>query len=489
MLNRRRMLAIGGVVGGAALLPELIDSPVASGGAKLHDHGISHLLGKQNNDVRPYTNLPEFAVQMPIPPVLAPYKGDPDIDFYRVAIRPANVEILPGLQTPALTFNGGFTGPTIRARTGRPAWVTYTNQLTEAANVHLHGGHTPADQDGHPMDVIAPGATRTYMYPNTQQGATLWYHDHSHHTEAEHVYYGMHGFYLIDDPAERGLNLPSGEFDVPIMLREALIDSTGTLVFGSEDPPNALLANGKATPFFPVAARKYRFRLANSGVHKVFNLNLGGAEMIQIASDGGLLPAPVSRTELRIASAERQEIVIDFSRYPVGTSLVLGDTDGPVLRFDVVRTAPDTSRVPSTLRPLPPMPPATMTRDISLSFDVSGPEVTGDINGKPFDPNRVDIQIRRGTTEIWNVRNADPVEFEVEHPFHLHQVQFRVLSRNGNQPPGPDDMGRKDTVLLPSTEWATIEATFGDYLGRYVYHCHFLGHSQLGMMAQMEIIP
>src|SRR3977135_4308593 len=115
MLNRRRLLAIGGVVGGAALLPELIDSPTASGGPRLHDHGISHLLGKQGAEVRPYANLPEFTVQMPIPPVLQPYKGDPDIDFYRVAIRPANVEILPGLQTPALTYDGAFVGPTIRA--------------------------------------------------------------------------------------------------------------------------------------------------------------------------------------------------------------------------------------------------------------------------------------------------------------------------------------------------------------------------------------
>lgn len=484
MLNRRRLLAIGGAVGGALLLPQ---GAQGTSGRHPHAHGL-HLHAQPAGSVRPRAGVPEFNVQMPVPRVLQPFKGDPDIDFYRLPIRPANVEILPGLQTPVLTYGGDFVGPTIRARTGRPVSITYGNQLDHAANVHLHGGHVPPDHDGHPMDVIASGGSRNYLYPNTQQGATLWYHDHSHHTEAEHVYYGLHGFYLIDDPAERNLGLPSGQYDVPIMLREALIDETGKLVFGSEEPPNAILANGKPQPYFPVAARKYRFRLLNAGIHSVFTLNLGGAQMLQIASDGGLLPAPVPRTELRLSSAERTEIVVDFSRYPIGTQLVLADSTGPVLRFDVVRTATDDSRVPSTLRPLPPLPPATAVRDIALSFDVSGPVPVGDINGMPFDPNRVDVQIRRGTTEIWNVRNADPIEFDVSHPFHMHLVQFRVLSRDGN-PPGPDDMGRKDTVLLPPTKSVRVQATFGDHLGRYVYHCHFLGHSQMGMMAQMEILP
>lgn len=129
------------------------------------------------------------------------------------------------------------------------------------ANVHLHGGHVPADSDGHPMDLIAPGSSRLYDYPNRQVGSTLWYHDHSHHTESEHVYRGMHGLYLIEDDDERRLGLPRGRYDVPIMLRDAKLDGAGTLVVGPPPDRPTTLANGVAQPYFPVAARKYRFRL------------------------------------------------------------------------------------------------------------------------------------------------------------------------------------------------------------------------------------
>jgi FtsP/CotA-like multicopper oxidase with cupredoxin domain len=488
MLNRRKLLTVGGAAaGGALLLSESLKNPsaAADGQPPIGDPHAHELFA---DSVRPHANVAAFSVPMPVPRVLAPFKGDPDVDFYRLPISPANVEVLPGVQTPLLTFGGGFVGPTIKAKTGRPVSVTFTNQLTEAANVHLHGGHVLPQHDGHPMDVIAPGGSRNYLYPNTQQGATLWYHDHSHHTEAKHVYHGMHGFYLIDDAAEASLGLPSGQYDVPIMLRDALIDANGNLVDGAEpDQVNTLLANGRPQPYFQVAARKYRFRLLNSAVHRLFTLNLGGVEMLQIATDGGLLPAPVPRTEIQLSAAERVEIVVDFSRFPVGTQLVLGDTIGPVLRFDVVRTAADDSRVPSTLRPLPALPPATVVRDIRLSFDVSGPVPVGLINGRPYDPNRADIQIKRGTTEIWNVINADPIEFDAAHNFHMHLVQFRVLSRDGGAPT-LNDMGRKDTVSIPPTKSVRVQATFGDYLGRYAYHCHFLEHSALGMMAQMEIV-
>lgn len=492
MLNRRKLLKIGGaavgaVAGGALILPENVraasDVPV---GASEHGLGLGHAQGADS--VRLHSRVPEFSVQMPVPRVLQPFKGDPDVDFYRMPIRQANVEILPGVQTPALTYDGAFVGPTIRAKTGRPVSISFGNQLDQAANVHLHGGHVAADQDGHPLHVIAPGGTRNYYYPNTQQGATLWYHDHSHHTEAEHVYYGLHGFYIIDDPAEQSLGLPSGQYDVPIMLRDGLFGADGKLVLGGDQPRDTIMANGRPQPYFPVDARKYRFRLLNSSLHREFTLNLGGAEMLQIASDGGLLPAPVPRTELRLSPAERTEIVVDFSRFPVGAQVVLGDTSGPVIRFDVTRTATDNSRVPSTLRPLPALPPATTVRDINLYFDVSGEVPLGTVNGRPFDPNRADIQIRRGTTEIWNVTNADPVEFEVPHNFHMHLVQFRVLSRDGRAP-DLDDMGRKDTVWLPPTKSVRVQATFGDHLGRYAFHCHYLEHSQMGMMAQMEILP
>ncbi len=466
------------------LLPFTKLTPVGANDGELPHKGYHLGARTAGTGVRPA--LAPFSTQMPILPTLQPVQSGLDVDIYKIPIKAGTAEILPGVQTPVLTYGGRFLGPTIRAKTNRRVKIMYQNQLDMPANVHLHGGHVPSVSDGHPMDVIQPGQARVYDYPNTQQGATLWYHDHSHHMEAEHVYRGLQGFYLIEDDSERRLNLPSGAYDVPILLRDVEFDANGELIF-FDDPANrtTILANGKAQPYFPVAARKYRFRLLNGSNEHVFQLNLGGETMTKIASDGGLLPAPVPVTEMQLASAERAEIVVDFARYPIGTQLVLSNGSDPILRFDVVRRAVDTSRVPDQLRPLPALPTPTVTRDVALSFDLTADPI-GLVNGRPFDPARVDFQIKRGSTEIWNVVNADT--FAIDHTFHMHLVQFRVLERNGAAPP-QHDAGLKDTVRLPPGGSLKLQATFRDYLGKYVYHCHYLEHSSIGMMAQMEIIP
>jgi spore coat protein A, manganese oxidase len=182
------------------------------------------------------------------------------------------------------------------------------------------------------------------------------------------------------------------------------------------------------------------------------------------------------------------DIVVDFSGYRVGSHVVLYDVTGPVLRFDVTRHAPDPSRVPDTLRPLPALGTATVERDAAFRFDLSNPtQAIGLINEKTYDPDRADFVVKRGTTEIWRIRNDD-VEFALPHTFHMHLEQFRVLDRDG-LPPRPEDTGLKDTVFVAPGETVRIQVTFTEYLGTYVYHCHYLWHSSAGMMAQLEIVP
>src|SRR5262249_36062632 len=214
-----------------------------------------------------------------------------------------------------------------------------------------------------------------------------------------------------------------------------------------------------------------------------------GAPMVQIGTDGGLLPAPVPRSELVLGSAERAEIVVDFAGCPLGSQVLLVDDTGPVLRFDVTRTVPDRSRVPATLRPLPALPPATTVRDVVLSFALPPGELPiGMINGQPYDPTRVDFEVTRGSTEIWRIYNADTDFGGFLHTFHLHLTQFRVLDIDGAPPPLAPQ-GLKDTVLAPPRKPGRLPATFGDCPGKYAFHCHFIEHSSLGMMAQMEIVP
>ncbi|MGW4065067.1 multicopper oxidase family protein [Amycolatopsis sp. NPDC004747] len=492
-LSRRGALALGaGVVAGAAGLALPRGSSAA--GAPAAPHAPARLHGAPAARTATHATFTPWTVAMPVPPVLQPVQTSGGVDVYRLPLQAATTEILPGSPTAVRTFGGGFVGPTIRARTGRPVRVAFENRLDVPANVHLHGGHTPAASDGYPMDLIQPGGSRVYDYPNQQRGATLWYHDHSHHTEAENVYLGLHGFYLVDDDAETYLGLPGGAYDVPIALRDANVDETGKLVFNlfeDLDGRPAVLANGKAQPYFPVAARKYRFRLLNSSNERELKLHVesGGqtGQLVQIASDGGLLPAPVPRTEVVIGSAERTEVVVDFAKYPVGSQVLLVDAAaGPLVRFDVVRRAVDGSRVPDRLRPLPALPTPAVTRDVSMSFDLSGELPVGMMDGKPFDANRVDFTVKRGSTEIWRVTNGDGA-IGANHTFHLHQTSFRVLDRGGN-PLRPDDAGLKDTVQVAPGETVRLQATFNDYLGKYMFHCHFLEHSSLGMMAQLEVV-
>lgn len=495
MPTRRQLLKGIAAAGGVLAVPvgstyAFLHRPAAQPAAlpPLHHHG-----GIQQVDYTkggtPVTPAP-FQVAMPIPPVLAPVARSVTTDYYRMTVRAATTELLPGKQTPVLTFEGAFPGPTIQAKSNRRTVITQVNQLTEPISVHLHGGVVDPANDGDPMDTIAPGASRDYTYENKQVAASLWYHDHAHHLESEHVYRGMAGMYLLCDDNEASLGLPSGAYDVPLTIRDVGISADGALIY--EDDFNSrptILVNGKPQPYFKVAARRYRFRLLNASNLRPFSFRLStGGTFQQISTDRGLLPAPIPMTDLALSPGERADIVVDFAAYPVGTSIVLQNTLFPVdttkeiMRFDVVRTATDTSRVPAKLATLPAMAAATITRDFELHMDDAAGLYL--INGKEYDPARVDTSVRWGATEIWQIRNVDPIP----HDFHIHLVDFRVLDVNGVAPV----IGKtalKDTVAVMPGETARILVTFNfPYAGRYPYHCHLMDHSSAGMMGQLEIL-
>ncbi|MDI3408231.1 multicopper oxidase family protein [Streptomyces cavernicola] len=435
-----------------------------------------------------------FAVPMPIVPVLKPVSTADGTDTYEMTMRSQTKEILPGLRTELRTFNGQFPGPTIKARRNRPVVIRQRNELDVGVSVHLHGASVPPEDDGGPMEVIAPGAERVYTYPNKQPHAGLWYHDHAHHTESESVYRGLHGAYLLTDDEEEALPLPKGEYDVLVSIRDAHFDTAnGTLQYQMGDRSRTtLLVNGAPYPYFQVAARSYRLRLANHSNQRFLELRLeDDGEMTQIASDGGLLPRPHTTKAVYLTAGERADVVVDFSRYPVGTKLVLKNTGfaavddvSQVMRFDVVRTAEDDSSVPNVLRKLPPLPEPTAERTVVLRMDEDGrPDPKAYIDDKVYDHARVDAHIRAGASEVWTVTNANT---KVPHNFHMHLVQFRVLERGGAAP-GLEEAGLKDTVRLMPGETVKLQATFDAYQGEYVYHCHMLDHSAMGMMATMKI--
>src|SRR3954451_14238590 len=211
-----------------------------------------------------------FAVPLPIMPVLAPTSSNATTDFYDITMQVAQKEIVPGTLTTIWGYNGITPGPTIRAERNRTVVVRQHNNLPESMVVHLHGGHTPRKSDGLPFDLIGPGGSYTYEYPNNHPAATLWYHDHAIDVTGRHAYMGLAGLYIINDPPDGTAVLPSGENDVPLAIQDRLFNSDGSLNYPLTDDTvstgvigDTLLVNGAIQPYFEVARRKMRFRILN----------------------------------------------------------------------------------------------------------------------------------------------------------------------------------------------------------------------------------
>ncbi|MEA5360600.1 multicopper oxidase domain-containing protein [Amycolatopsis sp., V23-08] len=475
-----------------------------------------------------------FRAELPIPPVLAPVHTDTTTDFYEIVQRPGKLGILPGLSTEAWTYHGSFPGPTLKTPAGRKAVVKHTNQLPHPTVVHLHGGHTPAESDGYPTDLIHPvggeqqgsltgmaamsgmagmakldsggGQTsRTYTYPLDQRAATLWYHDHRMGFTAANVWQGLAGFHLVTDDEEAALPLPQGKRDIPLMICDRSFGADGSFTYpalaGGQQLPgvsaaymdgvlgDVILVNGAPWPVLRADRARYRFRILNGSNARQYSLALdpqppGGGALVQIGSDGGLLASPRTHDSIDVAPAERFDVVIDFARYAPGTRVRLVNKLGTggtaeVMCFDVGtdgRVADD-SHVPAKLSEIAPLDRASATTTRDFLFQKSSGAWT--INGAPYTPGRDLARARLGTTEVWRFTS------DVHHPVHLHLNHFQVLSRNG-RPPGPYDAGWKDTVDVRPSEAVEVAVKFTGYAGRYMLHCHNLEHEDMAMMADFS---
>lgn len=309
--------------------------------------------------------------------------------------------------------------------------------------------------------------------------------------------------------------------------------------------------NGTAFPVLQVKRRKYRLRFLDAAVARLFRLEFmastGGPvssrstgrtglklqgqyqlpdgqrclRMTQIATEGGLLPFPILRDSFEFYPAQRKEVIVDFSRYVDGTPTTEGDaiylvntlqmTDGrkpddtddedfdpqyrvPMLKFVIGGDAADNSRLPSPatpLRPLPPLPSLTglPRRRFRLSrADSTSPELEWLINGAPFDPLSVLATPRKGSAEVWTLENKSGGWV---HPFHIHQEEHRVVTRNGRKAPRPDhpdESGGADTVSLGPGDEVVVYRKFRTFTGPYAAHCHNLMHEDHAMMFAWSIV-
>jgi blue copper oxidase len=409
-------------------------------------------------------------------------------------------QVFGGRTVETLGINGPYLGPTLRATQGDMAMLTVANQIGEPTTLHWHGMHLPAMMDGGPHQMIANGAAWHSDFIIRQQAATLWYHPHLMGQTRSQVTRGAVGMFILDDgnPALSVLPHDYGIDDIPLILQENGV-AGGRLGPGGQ----AILVNGSLAPVLVTDRQRLRFRLLNATDQRFFSLGFAGNQpFFQVASDGGLLPAPVRLTRLQLGVAERAEIVVDLAGATAATPMVLqqfgggGGGQGAALMTiqgpAQVPQAGELPVLPARLNSIARFDPeaVVVTRPMVLGGGGRGGRT---INGLSM-TSTADMQnmantlrVRQGDLERWNVINRS----DDTHVFHVHDVQFQIEDRRGTAP-GPTEIGRKDTVVVGPFETVSLLMRFDDYADPampYMFHCHILEHEDDGMMGQFVVVP
>jgi FtsP/CotA-like multicopper oxidase with cupredoxin domain len=377
-----------------------------------------------------------------------------------------------------------FPGPSIIANTGSAATIRFVNGLSQRSITHWHGLIVDHEDDGHPLQAVDPGLDYNYNFTIAQRAALNWYHPHPHMQTGEQVFFGLTGAFIIRDSEEAALGLPSGSYEVPLIIRDASFDSSGNLKFGAKssgfigtDP----LVNGTRNPYIAVDKAVYRFRILNGSNARVLRLALSnGASFTLIGNDGGLLPSAVALSQITLAPAERLDLLVDLRNLNQGTSIMLRclDAGWDLLELRGTGAVISGPSIPtgslSTITPL--AGPATPTR--TFSFD----GMTR-INGLVYDINRTDFTVAQGQVERWRFRTNG----NAPHPVHIHGASFQIKTRTGGRGTVfPWESGWKDTVLLADRETVDVLIRF-ERTGMYLIHCHQLAHEDQGMMSNFVV--
>ncbi len=442
-----------------------------------------------------------------------------------LTLKNGTYQFYTGTNTTTMGANGNILGPTLILNKGDSVNFSVTNQLADTTTIHWHGLHVSSENDGGPHTYIAPNTTWTPGFKIRDRAATYWYHPHLHEKTNEHVSKGIAGFIIVRDTDEAALTLPRkyGVDDFPLVLQTKDFDANKQIIVPSNSD-DIFMVNATIDASLDVPAQVVRFRLLNGSSMRVFNVGLSSNQTFyQIASDGGLLSSANSITRLQLAPGERAEILVDlggkngqtvylksyaseFSNGIYGATNpgmganmvlngykpnVLNGTDFNMLKLNVkpATTNPVTT-IPTALVTVTPIPEASknITRTLTMSPKTSGSNQLNGlflINNVSFEMNVINYTIPFNNIEVWSIDNNSAIA----HPFHIHDVQFYVLDRNGNAPPA-SEKGRKDVIMVKAQETVRFIAkfeTFANDTVPYMYHCHMLIHEDGGMMGQFVV--
>ncbi len=442
---------------------------------------------------------------------------------FNLTVHRDSVQFFPGVITQTFGVNTNkYLGPTLFMHKGDSVSLTVNNQIGDTTTMHWHGLHIAPKNDGGPFSMIMNGMSWNPQFVVRNNAATYWYHPHMMAKTAQQAIKGDAGMLIVRDDAEAALPLPRryGLDDFPIVVQSVELDSVNQFMpKGMVD--SIVLVNGTDSPYVSMPAQVVRLRLLNASGERTFDFGFTANKSFKlIANDDGLLPAPVNTTRIWLSPGERAEVLLDLTGMngqtiylmSYGSELPMGVQGGPTMpmppgsplmnsplngiNFNILQinvgaqtTAPVTS-VPATLVPDTAYTAsmANATRTINMTADsamvMDGPFY---FNHNLFDMMRIDYRIPLNNIEIWSITDSTMVA----HPFHMHDVHFYILDRNGNAP-DPTERGRKDVVLVKSMETVRFIAKFddfGDTSTPYMYHCHILMHEDDGMMGQFIVTP
>lgn len=422
-------------------------------------------------------------------------------------------EFMPGMMAPTIGYNGNYLGPTIFLQAGDMAQMMVQNDLADTTTTHWHGLHVAPINDGSPHQPILPGQMWTPTFDVMDKAGTYWYHPHLHGKTMEQVIAGAAGLIIVNDAEESALELPRtyGVDDVPLIMQFKTFDGDGMLMLDDE-MDNEVLVNGDIMPMASLPAQVVRLRLLNGSSHRTFRIGIPAIGTFhQIASDDGLLDAPVALTRLTLAPGERAEILVDLSGMEgmdfdvmtygnelpqgvMGGPTPMGMTPGPLdnTSFAIMSatvtapTADPVTTIPTALTMNMPWPEASANQ----TFNVQMQEIPMQsnewfFNGLKYDMTRIDFTTNEDNTVIWELENMSMMG----HPFHIHGGHFYVLDIDGAAPPA-NLQGRKDVVLVEPMSTVRVIMKYEDFsdpLVPYMFHCHILSHEDNGMMGQFIV--
>lgn len=448
---------------------------------------------------------------------------------FNLDLKDTLAQLIPGQQTVTAGINGKFWGPTLIFNKGDTVYMNIQNYLNDSTTIHWHGFHLPAVMDGGPHQVIPSGGAVWQPYWKvTNNASTYWYHPHLHEMTEEQITKGLGGLIIVRDSIESALALPRtyGTDDIPLVLQDKRFNSSNQ--FDVVPYGDTMMVNGTLNPQFTVPAQIVRFRFLDASIERSYNIGFSDNRYFSvICSDGGLLNAPVSVNRYLLHAGERIEILVDFGGQS-GTSVelkafnaslagniaggenfttgpfgnTLGHKDFNMLHINVgAQTSSPITTVPTTLTTnvLLNAASANITRSLTISDSTGVPNILGPnafiINHKLFNMSYNEYHVPLGNTEIWQITSSSVFG----HPFHIHDVQFNILSVNGVAPAAAQ-AGWKDVVFVPgktggpggTNTVVKFIAKFEDYsdsIHPFMYHCHISLHEDEGMMGQFVVSP